>query len=151
MRSRISIRGCVRPSVRPSVGHTRVEFLRNGTNLNKIASGTWNYAIKKTIQGRVSKQFARMHLMSDVCDCQTCSLKFRFVSLGVIFAFNMGCYLELKLSSLFLSRLTFRMVDNCVTGDEVHQKRSNFAIVDYSCIPAFSVCGQDQVITHMYR
>ena len=43
------------------------------------------------------------------------------------------------------------MVDNCVTGEEIHQKRSNFAIVDYSCIPAFSVCGQDQVITHMYR
>ena len=68
MRSRISIRGCVcrsvrrlvrrsvcgwsvgrsigrsvRPSVRRSVGrsvrHTRVEFLRNGPNLNKIAPG----------------------------------------------------------------------------------------------------------------
>ena len=43
MRSRISIRGFVCPSVRPSVRrsvrHTRVEFLRNGPNLNKIASG----------------------------------------------------------------------------------------------------------------
>ena len=48
-------------------------------------------------------------------------------------------------------RRLYRMVDNCVTGEEIHQKRSNFAIVDYSCIPAFSVCGQDQVITHMYR
>ena len=30
----------VRPSVRPSVRHTRVEFLRNGLILSKIASGT---------------------------------------------------------------------------------------------------------------
>ena len=41
-RSRISTKGCVRPSVRlsigPSVGHTLVEFLRNGPNSNKIAS-----------------------------------------------------------------------------------------------------------------
>ena len=41
----------VRPSVRPSVGrsvrHTRVEYLRNGPNLNKIASGIRNYAIKR--------------------------------------------------------------------------------------------------------
>ena len=36
-------------SGRPSFGHTRVEFLRNGSNMNKIAPGTWNYAILKTI------------------------------------------------------------------------------------------------------
>ena len=31
---------CVRQSVGQSVHHTRVEFLKNGLNLNKIASGT---------------------------------------------------------------------------------------------------------------
>ena len=35
----------VGPSVRPSVGHTRVEFPRNGPNSNKIASGIRKYAI----------------------------------------------------------------------------------------------------------
>ena len=40
-----SIRGCVRPSVGPSVGHTLVEFRRNGPNINKIASGIRLYAI----------------------------------------------------------------------------------------------------------
>ena len=62
-------------------------------------------------------------------------------------------YVAHKLSRRFNTshRWLYRMVDNCVTGEEIHQKRSNFAIVDYSCIPAFSVCGQDQVITHMYR
>ena len=52
MRSWISIRGCVHPSARRSVGpsvrqsvrHTRVEFLRNRPNLNKIASGIWKYS-----------------------------------------------------------------------------------------------------------
>ena len=43
----VSIRRFVRPPVRPSVHHTRVEFLRNGLNLNKIVSGTWNYDTKK--------------------------------------------------------------------------------------------------------
>ena len=37
----------VRPSVPPSVRHTRVECLRNGLNLNKMALGTCNYAIKR--------------------------------------------------------------------------------------------------------
>ena len=39
----VSVRPSVRPSVRWSVGHTRVEFLRNrfsGLNLNKIVSRT---------------------------------------------------------------------------------------------------------------
>ena len=49
MRSRISKRGCVRPSVRPSLRpslrHTRVEFLRNRLNLNKIAPETFSCAI----------------------------------------------------------------------------------------------------------
>ena len=35
-----SVRRSVGPSVRPSVGHTRVGSRRNGSNLNKIASGT---------------------------------------------------------------------------------------------------------------
>ena len=42
----------VRPSVRPSVGHTRVEYLRNGPNLNKIASGIRNYAIKRRFKDK---------------------------------------------------------------------------------------------------
>ena len=73
MRSRISItiRRCVRPSVRPwvdlSVGHTRVEFLRNRLNLNKIASGIRQYAIKKTIQREVGGQFPKTHLLSKLC------------------------------------------------------------------------------------
>ena len=60
MRSRISIRGCVRPSVRrsvgrsvgPSVRHTRVAFLRNRPNLNKIASGIRKYAIKRRFKDK---------------------------------------------------------------------------------------------------
>ena len=47
---RPSVRSSVCPLLRPSGRHKRVEFLRNGLNLNKIASGTWIYAIKKTIQ-----------------------------------------------------------------------------------------------------
>ena len=35
----------VHPSVRPSVRQTRVEFLRNGPNSNKIASGIRKYVI----------------------------------------------------------------------------------------------------------
>ena len=35
-----SVRRSVRPLVSPSVRHTRVEFLRNWLNLNKIAMGT---------------------------------------------------------------------------------------------------------------
>ena len=75
MRSRISIRGFVGPSVRRFVRHTRVEFLRNGLNLNKIASGTWNYAIWKTIHRQVRGPIARTHLLSELCS--TCSLLFR--------------------------------------------------------------------------
>ena len=56
--------------VGPSIHYTPVELLRNELNLNKIASGLWNYAIIKTIQRRVRKQFARTHPMSDLC--QTC-------------------------------------------------------------------------------
>ena len=55
MRSLISMRGCVRPSVR----HTRVEFRRNGIfglNFNKPASGTWRQA---------REQITRTHLMSE--------------------------------------------------------------------------------------
>ena len=43
-------------SVRPSVRHTRVEFMRNetlGLYLNKMASGILTYAIRKTIQIQV--------------------------------------------------------------------------------------------------
>ena len=57
-------------SVRPSVRHTRVGFLGNlisGLNLNKIVLGTWNYAIKKTIQRWGGEQLARTHLVSDLC------------------------------------------------------------------------------------
>ena len=36
----LSVGPSVGPSVRPSVRPTRVEFLRNGLNSNKIASGT---------------------------------------------------------------------------------------------------------------
>ena len=75
MRSRISIKGCVRPSVgpsvrwsvRPSVRHTRVEFPRNGLNWNKIASGIRKYAIWNTIQRQVRGQLARTHLLSELC------------------------------------------------------------------------------------
>ena len=41
-------------SVRPSVGHTRVEFLKNlifQLKWNKIALRTWNYTTWRTIQG----------------------------------------------------------------------------------------------------
>ena len=66
----------VRPSVRWSVGrsvrHTRVEFPRNGPNSNKIASGIRKYAIWKTIKRQVRGQFARTHLLSELCS--TCSL-----------------------------------------------------------------------------
>ena len=78
MRSCISIRGYVCPSVRrfvrPSVRPTQVEFLRNGIsepNLNKIASGVSNYAIGKTIERQVHKQIARTHLLSELSS--TCS------------------------------------------------------------------------------
>ena len=71
MRSRISIRMCVRPSVGPSVRrsvrHTRVEFPRNGPNSNKIASGIRKYAIWKTIQRQVRGQLARTHLLAELC------------------------------------------------------------------------------------
>ena len=91
MRSHISIRGCLRPnicwsvcrsvrrSVRPSVGHTRVEFLRNGPNSNKIASGIRKYAILKTIQRQVLRQFARER----IC----CPNSVRLVSLFLCFFF----------------------------------------------------------------
>ena len=84
MRSRISIRGYVRPSVRPSnrpsVGHTWVEFLKNGLNLNKIASGIWNYAIWKTIQRQVRGQVAR----ELIC----CPNSVRLVSCGFAFSWS---------------------------------------------------------------
>ena len=61
----------VGPSVRPSVRHTRVEFPRNGPNLNKKASGIRKYAIWKTIQRQVRGQLARTHdashLLSELC------------------------------------------------------------------------------------
>ena len=59
------------PSVRPSIGHKRVEFQRNGLNLNRIASGTWNYAIRKTIQRQVRGQIVRTHICSTgfICCC----------------------------------------------------------------------------------
>ena len=65
-----SIRWSVHPSVRPlvrrSVGHTRVEFLRNEPNLNKIASGIRKYAIQRAIQKQLRGQFALTHLLSDL-------------------------------------------------------------------------------------
>ena len=83
MRSRISIRGCVHPSVRPSVRrsvrHTQVEYPRNGPNLNKIASGIRKYAIWKTIQRQVRGQLARTHLLSELCStCFSCFPLFSF-------------------------------------------------------------------------
>ena len=69
MRPRISMRGCVRPSV----GHTQVEFLRNSISvliLKKIASGIQNNVIQKTIQRQICEQIARTHLLTDLC--QTC-------------------------------------------------------------------------------
>ena len=78
MRSRIYIKGCVRPSVGPSVGpsvrHTRVEFLRNGPNSNKIASRVRKYAIRETIQRQERGQLARTHQLSELCS--TCSQNF---------------------------------------------------------------------------
>ena len=65
----LSVGPSVRPSVRPSV-HTRVEFLWNeifGLNVNKIVLGTWNYAIRKTIQIQIHKQIALTHLMPELC------------------------------------------------------------------------------------
>ena len=76
MHSCISIRRCVRPSVRPSVRHTRVEFL---PNLTKIESGLRQYAILKTIQRQVRGQFARTHLLFELCS--TCYLVFIIQSL----------------------------------------------------------------------
>ena len=76
----LSVRPSVGSSVRWSVSHTRVELLRNrisGLNSNKIASRSWNYAIRKTIQRQVLKQIAWTHLMSELC--QTCfSFSFSF-------------------------------------------------------------------------
>ena len=64
MRSRISIRGYVRPSVsrsvRPSVGpsvrHTRVEFLIFWLKWNKIAQRTWYYATWRTLRLKLNKR-----------------------------------------------------------------------------------------------
>ena len=74
MRSRISISGCVCPSVRRSVRPLHTRWISKKwdfrLNWNKIASGTCNYAIRKTIQIQVRKQIARTHLMSELC--QTC-------------------------------------------------------------------------------
>ena len=97
MRSRISIGECVRPSVGPSirpsvlpsvhcsVGHTRVEFLRNGPNSNKIASGIKKYAILKTIQRQVRRQYARTHLLSELSStCYTAS-RFRAAALPLLY------------------------------------------------------------------
>ena len=47
------------PFVRPSVRHTRVEFLRKGLSLN--------YAICKMILSQVQELFARKHLLSVLC------------------------------------------------------------------------------------
>ena len=73
---RRSVRPSVRPSVRWSVGHTRVEFLRNGPNSNKIASGIRKYAIWKTIERQVRGQLARTDLLSELCS--TCSAENAF-------------------------------------------------------------------------
>ena len=45
-------------------------------NLNKIASGTWNYANRKTIQIHVRKQIGRTHLMSVLCQTRQRSCPF---------------------------------------------------------------------------
>ena len=77
----------VRPPVHPSFRHTRVTCLRNkisGLNKNKIASGTWNYSIRKTIQRWVLEQIARTHLMSELC--RTCFF-FSLLCILLIFIF----------------------------------------------------------------
>ena len=63
----------VRQVGRQAVTH-KLDFMRNWIfrlNWNKIASGQWNYAVRKTIQRQVHEQCARTHLMSDSCHCQT--------------------------------------------------------------------------------
>ena len=73
-----SMREFVRRSVCWSVSHTQVEFLKNGLNLNKIASCTWNYAIWNTIQRQVRGQIARTHLLSELCStCLSIRLFYR--------------------------------------------------------------------------
>ena len=59
----LSVGWSVRLSVGQSVCHTRVEYLRNGSNLNERASGIRKYAIQRQVRG----QFARTHLLSDLC------------------------------------------------------------------------------------
>ena len=64
MRSRISIRGYVRPSVRPSVGrsvrpsvgHTRVEFLIYRLKWNKIALRTWYQGHLEDIKAKIEQK-----------------------------------------------------------------------------------------------
>ena len=74
MRLRISIRGRIRrsvdSSVRPSVRHTRVEYLRNPVfwlKWRKIVIGTWKISSWRTIQRRVREQIARTYPMSKLC------------------------------------------------------------------------------------
>ena len=61
-------------SVHRSVRHTRVEFLRIGPNLNKIATGIGKNATTKTFQRQVRGNFARTHLLSELCS--TCFHQF---------------------------------------------------------------------------
>ena len=71
MRFRISIRGCVRPPVGPSVGpfvrHTRVGFLRNW--IPELEHETIPLEHNSEAGMRGGRQ---VHMMSDLC--QTCLL-----------------------------------------------------------------------------
>ena len=65
---RISLRGCVRPSVAP-----RNEFKQNTTRNMKLSPLKHNYISKR----QVLEQITRTHLMPELC--RTCSLKSDFL------------------------------------------------------------------------
>ena len=69
MRSRISIRGCVRPSVgpsvRPLVGPSHTSWISKKWAEFEQNSITRKYAIWKTIQRQICGQLARTHLLSE--------------------------------------------------------------------------------------
>ena len=94
----------VRPSVRRSLSHTRVEFLRNGLYSNQMASGTWNYAILKTIRRQARGRIARTHLMTELCQtCYPLCVSSCFLPVNVFSSCTLAFFLPAPISSPFSS------------------------------------------------
>ena len=115
MRSRIYFRGCVRPSV----SHTRVEFLRNGPNLNEIASGIRKCATSKTSM-RVIRP--RTHLSSELCSTCSFSASYPISSLSPLlstlfpsFTYSSLPFLFLLSSCFLFSLLSFLLYVLCIS------------------------------------